>query len=62
MDMLVRIFERALCERVSFAIHSLDGAALPMVKTEGYPAFLHEALNGEKFEYVIDRSSQQKLN
>jgi hypothetical protein len=50
MDMLVRIFKRALCERVSFAINSLNGDALPMVKTEGYPAFLHEALNGEKFE------------
>jgi len=57
MDMFVRIFKGALCERVSFAIHSLNGDALPMVKTEGYPAFLHEALNREQFEYVIDRSS-----
>lgn len=57
MDVLVRIFKRALCKRVSFAIHSLSGDALPMVKTEGYPAFLHEALNGEKFEYVMDGNS-----
>jgi hypothetical protein len=45
VNVLIRILKRTFCEQVGQRYASLEANHyLPMVKVEGYPAFLHEAL------------------